>query len=141
MQQQSHGLKLAIISIFFFSPRSIDGLTCGAVGSIGTLLAYRRKEDDMEEKLNCVYCKGTGQIRCGKCLGLDSRGVEDCDACESIGTVRCINCGGSGRSIPDVLLQTLGDQEAGLLREDLSSPILDRALQNAESHQKLTMRD
>ena len=41
-----------------------------------------------------------------------------CEQCEGTGTVVCINCQGSGVSVPEDILQKLGDSEAGLTEED-----------------------
>jgi hypothetical protein len=107
-----------------WGPRVVDGVTGGSFGVIAVLFFLRRKQDDIEEALDCVYCEGTGRMTCGKCLAIGSR-VEDCSLCEGTGKVQCINCGGSGRTIPDELLQTLGDREDGLQHSDLATPTME----------------
>merc|ERR1719203_811791 len=41
-----------------------------------------------------------------------------CEQCEGTGTVVCINCQGSGVSVPEDILQKLGDSEIGFTEED-----------------------
>ena len=105
-----------------FSLNAVNGFIGGTVGVIGTVIAAGIKKDQVKERLQCVYCEGSGQIMCGHCLGTGKISYynealgelvlgETCPNCEGTGTVVCINCQGSGMSVPDDFLQVLGDEE------------------------------
>ena len=107
-----------------FSLNAVNGFIGGTVGVIGTVIAAGIKKDQVKERLQCVYCEGSGQIMCGHCLGTGKISYynealgelvlgETCPNCEGTGTVVCINCQGSGMSVPDDFLQVLGDEEVG----------------------------
>lgn len=105
-----------------FSLNAINGFIGGSVGVIGTVIATLIKKGEVKERLKCVYCDGGGQILCGHCLGTgvisyaDEFGkvtTEKCENCEGTGTVVCINCQGSGISVPEDILNVLGDAEVG----------------------------
>lgn len=89
----------------------------------------------------CVYCSGTGQILCGHCLGMRTMSYADgmggavhgaeCGNCASSGTVVCINCQGSGVSVPEDMLQEMGD-EVGFSESDYISLFQETPMPPAE---------
>jgi len=104
------------------SPQAINGFIGGSVGVIGTVAATSIKKSEVKDRLKCTYCDGTGKIMCGYCYGTkqtpfsDSSGAwqsSPCSNCEATGDVVCINCQGSGITIPDEIMQVLGDEEKG----------------------------
>ena len=107
-----------------FSANAINGFIGGTVGVVGTVLATQKKKAEVKDRLTCVYCGGSGTIKCGTCAGTGSllaegvtsftEGVsatQACGTCEGTSHVVCINCQGSGMSVPDDFLQVLGDEE------------------------------
>jgi hypothetical protein len=109
-----------------FSETAVAGFLGGTVGVIGTVTATFIKRDEVKERLKCPYCEGSGQLACGTCLGLGTISMMEgeemvtktCPQCEGTGTVVCINCQGSGVSVPEDILQKLGDSEVGFTEED-----------------------
>ena len=114
-----------------FSANAINGFIGGTVGVVGTVLATQKKKAEVKDRLTCVYCGGSGTIKCGTCAGTGSllaEGVTEfhegvsatqaCGTCEGTSHVVCINCQGSGLNIPDDFLQKLGDAEAGFTDDD-----------------------
>ena len=113
-----------------FSASAINGFIGGTVGVVGTVLATQKKKAEVKDRLTCVYCGGSGTIKCGTCAGTGSllaEGVtsftegaatQACGTCEGTSHVVCINCQGSGLNIPDDFLQKLGDAEAGFTDDD-----------------------
>ena len=114
-----------------FSANAINGFIGGTVGVVGTVLATQKKKAEVKDRLTCVYCGGSGTIKCGTCAGTGSllaegvtsftEGVsatQACGTCEGTSHVVCINCQGSGLNIPDDFLQKLGDAEAGFTDDD-----------------------
>ena len=117
-----------------FSANAINGFIGGTVGVVGTVLATQKKKAEVKDRLTCVYCGGSGTIKCGTCAGTGSllaEGVTEfhegaatqaCGTCEGTSHVVCINCQGSGLNIPDDFLQKLGDAEAGFTDDDYIGP-------------------
>jgi len=106
-----------------FSETAVAGFIGGTVGVMGSLSATLRKRDEVKERLKCPYCEGSGQLVCGRCLGAASVKTKDgmtttCTQCDGTGTVICINCQGTGVSVPEDILQKLGDTEVGFTEED-----------------------
>ena len=107
------------------SEAAIAGFIGGTVGTLGTAATALFKRKEVKDRLTCMYCDGTGRILCGKCLGAPA-GCDQCDKAAKGPTVRCINCQGSGMSVPDELLQILGDDEAGGFSEADLLGLIDR---------------
>ncbi len=72
--------------------------------SIGVFIAaYRNMESKRKldnENINCCpYCRGTGTLLCGSCLGTDTKSLDGsgpCSKCSGSAVVLCVNCKGSG---------------------------------------------
>ena len=110
-------MQIVHVALILFN--AVNGFIGGSVGVIGTVIATQIKKGEVQERLKCVYCDGTGEILCGHCLGSPSSvALKTCDNCEDTGSVVCINCQGSGLSVPDDILQVLGDEEVGFTEED-----------------------
>ena len=119
-----------------FSEAAQAGFIGGTVGVIGTVVSTFIKRDEVKDRLKCPYCLGAGTIACGTCLGTGkvmniistaegAAGEEEpqfaeepCPDCDGTGQILCINCQGSGVSVPESLLQKLGDTETGFTEED-----------------------
>jgi len=120
--------RVACAGKLFLSEAAAGGFIGGSVGVIGTVVSTFMKRDQVKDRLKCPYCYGTGQIVCGRCYGTglttskiagtDEWQESDCNTCERAGTVVCINCQGSGLSVPEDILQKLGDSEVGFTEED-----------------------
>jgi len=128
MQTISPWLSVTDEGKLFLSEAAAGGFIGGSVGVIGTVVSTFMKRDQVKDRLKCPYCYGTGQIVCGRCYGTglttskiagtDEWQESDCNTCERAGTVVCINCQGSGLSVPEDILQKLGDSEVGFTEED-----------------------
>jgi len=109
------------------SINAVNGFIGGSVGVLGTVIAAQVKKREVQDRLKCMYCEGTGQLLCGWCLGTGKLSynsetgelvTEDCDNCEGTSTVVCINCQGSGLTIPEDIFAMMGDNEEGWSEED-----------------------
>ena len=71
----------------------------GAVGVLTSLLIVEKNNIKLQAKQKCIYCKGTGYLTCGACLG---SGVEDgcrCATCSGSGKVMCTACFCTGKQL------------------------------------------
>lgn len=127
MEAAEPWLRITMDGGIRLSDGAIKGIAGGAIGVLGTVGVALTRKKEVKDRLKCMYCDGTGQITCGRCLGTgvrrftNSDGVdmtEVCPNCEGKGTIMCINCQGSGRSVPDDIFDRLGDEEQGFTEED-----------------------
>ncbi len=71
----------------------------GAVGVLTSLLIVEKNNIKLQAKQKCIYCKGTGYLTCGACLG---SGLEDgcrCATCSGSGKVMCTACFCTGKQL------------------------------------------
>ena len=71
----------------------------GAVGVLTSLLIVEKNNIKLQAKQKCIYCKGTGYLPCGACLG---SGIEDgcrCASCSGSGKVMCTACFCTGKQL------------------------------------------
>lgn len=112
-----------------FSDGAKNGFIGGCFGALGAVAALLTRKQEVKDRLRCMYCDGTGQIACGRCLSTgtlrikasDGKGfvTVPCHTCNNEeATITCINCQGSGRSVPDEVFKKLGDEEQGFTEDD-----------------------
>jgi hypothetical protein len=71
----------------------------GAVGVLTSLLIVEKNNSKLQAKQKCIYCKGSGYLPCGACMGT---GVEDgcrCISCSGSGKVMCTACFCTGKQL------------------------------------------
>ena len=71
----------------------------GAVGVLTCLLIVEKNNSRLQAKQKCIYCKGSGYLPCGACMG---SGVEEggrCIACSGSGKVMCTACFCTGKQL------------------------------------------
>ncbi|KAG5177080.1 hypothetical protein JKP88DRAFT_248994 [Tribonema minus] len=89
------------------------GILGGSVGVIGTLLGIEWKKYNVRQASECCYCRGSGHLVCGQCLGTGELTLVNavtnksislgCPTCSGMTYITCINCKGDGRSVPNFL--------------------------------------
>lgn len=76
----------------------------GAVGVLTSLLIVETNNSKLQAKQKCIYCKGTGYLPCGNCLGSGVAKAEDgasstCSFCSGSGKVMCTACLCTGKQM------------------------------------------
>lgn len=73
----------------------------GAVGVLSSLLLVEINNIKKQQKNRCTYCKGTGYLMCGNCVGsgVDPASRAGCVDCAKSGKVMCTGCLCTGKSL------------------------------------------
>lgn len=77
----------------------------GAVGVLTSLLIVEKNNSKLQAKQKCIYCKGTGYLPCGNCLGSgvsrdEKQGTSStCSFCSGSGKVMCTACLCTGKQL------------------------------------------
>jgi hypothetical protein len=73
----------------------------GAVGVLSALLIVEENNIKKQQKTRCFYCKGTGYLMCGNCIGsgLDPATNGPCTCCARSGKVMCTGCLCTGKHL------------------------------------------
>lgn len=68
----------------------------GTVGVMGTIIALEVRRQQVKERKQCPYCRGTGKIPCGSCYTIGAipsgdavTAQEACHSCSSRGFLQC----------------------------------------------------
>lgn len=71
----------------------------GAVGVLSTLMVVEANNASQQAHRRCCYCKGSGYLTCGACVGKGSDGSCGCALCSGTGKVQCTSCLSTGRAL------------------------------------------
>lgn len=71
----------------------------GAVGVLTSLLIVEKNNSKMQAKQKCIYCKGSGYLPCGSCMGSGMEDGKTCMTCSGSGKVMCTACFCTGKQL------------------------------------------
>jgi hypothetical protein len=71
----------------------------GAVGVLTSLLIVEKNNSKLQAKQKCIYCKGSGYLPCGACMGSGTEEGCRCVACSGSGKVMCTACFCTGKQL------------------------------------------
>lgn len=71
----------------------------GAVGVLTSLLIVEKNNSKMQAKQKCIYCKGSGYLPCGSCMGSGMEDGQTCLTCSGSGKVMCTACFCTGKQL------------------------------------------
>jgi hypothetical protein len=71
----------------------------GAVGVLTSLLIVEQNNSKVQSKTRCIYCKGTGYLPCGNCMGSGTENDCTCSFCSGSGKVMCTACLCTGKQL------------------------------------------